>query len=141
MVNAISISYYRVSKKREGFPERGRANTWLCGQGSSTLWPRSTVTLAWSGEPPVGKARQRRSRWGSRCLPAERRCLLASSSTPSSILLSTPFPHSFRIRLTSQEVMILVSHLCNQNLIILTVDRNLQSKINIRCGGAKIGGH
>ena len=33
----------------------------------------------------------------------------------------------------------LVSHLCNQNLIILTVDRNLQSKINIRCGGAKIG--
>ena len=112
----------------------------MCGQGSSTLWPRSTVTLAWSGEPPVGKARQRRSRWGSRCLPAERRCLLASSSTPSSILLSPPFPHSFPIRLTSQEVMILVSHLCNQNLIILTVDRNLQSKINIRCGGAKIGG-
>ena len=55
------------------------------------------------------------------------------------LLLSTPFQHSFWGGLTSQEVMMLVSHLCNQNLIILTVDRNLQSKINIRCGGAKMG--
>ena len=53
-------------------------NTWLCAvQGNSTLCPRSTVTLAssWSGEPPVGKTRQRRRRGGRRCRPPGWRCL------------------------------------------------------------------
>ena len=87
-----SKAFSNRSKKlhRQGLGKILAKNTWLgAPQGSSTLWPRSTVTLSGiSGEPPVGKARQTRSRVGRRCLPAARRCLLVSSSTPSSIPLT-----------------------------------------------------
>ena len=85
-----SKAFSNRSKKlhRQGLGKIMAKNTWFA-QGNSTLWPRSTVTLEGiSGEPPVGKARQTRSRVGRRCLPAARRCLLVSSSTPSSIPLT-----------------------------------------------------